>query len=1552
MAPLSTTSGARSANGPDMMILAVFMALMMAVPIMPFIAGDAGGDHASHMAWGTGASADDGYGWSVTYIGDVNEDGDDDVAVGAPYHDGGGTDTGSVFIFFGPRTSLNTTDADITIYGAATDDRLGWDIAADDVNFDGEQDLIMGAPGGDKVYVLWHTILFSAGVIDLATPPGGTVTLTGTASSDFGASVSGAGNFDGTNGAEVIVGAPNASSADGKAFVYNGAGGMSSASVYLTLNMTGGALGLLGFAVSGAGDFDGTGLSSVEIAVGAPGNASLGTPNSGVVYVVAGGTSGTVTCDTDGNVLRIEDQLGDTGIGSSLAPVYDMTGDGMQDLAVGAPNGTGQVFIVPGTNNLGRRITTMSMPTLTGNTNMHFGHSVATAGDVNFDGDPDVIVGAPWHGNLSKGSVFVFFGNGGWSSSTSLVYTQADIIKVGPSPRSQFGKDVGGNGDYDSDGKDDFIVGSPFTPKVAGLGIREGSAHLYRHNVVPTLSAGGKNLVTPISGTFNGSADFTFEIIYTDPENDKPQWVKMELYSKADGSKTSAYPGNSQFPAMTKTGAGNDYTGGMEYQLTTTLPHGQYYYKFIGRASTGNITEVKYPLTGDLPLGPFVDSIAPRVTYLNATSTGDDLDGDGEPDSEGPFGENGTCNITWLAPGDDKDLGDLGENGTYDIKYSEDEITAANWDQTASVTELGVDIPVVGPANTQEFLIITGLVPGNWYWFAIRTTDGHNNTSPMSDGYSRDPSAQAFKIVKDHTPPIDTGVWGVELYDTPADHGGSLTVSWRRGLSTDYADITHYNVYISLSPITNDLLQPMKPVIKHHPHTDGTMATIETLEGGQPLQDGTLYYVAVTALDEWKNQAKVIIPELNTGGPASPMDNFDDPPAVLTGLTAYDTPDDYGRSISVGWDPCNEPDFDFYFLYVSIQPIKDLGDPILEKFTPEDDKYEVDEYQGTSLKDGNNYYFVVTAVDWNEKENTDIVKGSNYVGPVVPRNNTDEDPPATVEGVKAFDKPNDSGGNLTLQWNATEARDFDMYRIYMSTSPITDLFGMEPAFVHPTKGTTPVEMVIGTFDGERLTDGLGYHFTVTVVDYNGDEGNEDKTITEGNTFGPAESVDNTDFEPPVRLEGVTINDFGKTWVELKWNPLNRETMPDFNQYIVIFARERSVVPESDTTWEGQNDVNLTFIETSTTRVYGLLKGREYHFRMVAMDDNFNVNYTAASKDIFETLLGGNQPPVLSAPPSPHLNIDPAAGDTDTKFTFRIQWKDPDGDTYEEKGFLKVVVDNVTLQAKFILEKGDGLRGAVYKLEYTRPFTAGTHRVHFLANDRPDTLNPVRFPAGNETLTFTVEGEDVSTGSTTTDDEGDTVQIIVMIAIMLAVFGGVGGGMYVADQKRQKKERKKRREEEKKRKEYADHIKKVGEWGCACGKTKAPMDEEAICVECGDVHEILEMDQDLLAVTKEAGIGTAGATVDQVPEDPLAKAGLARDFGAVAPPLGGPPPAPGGPLPPAGMAPPGGPAAPGGPAVPGGPAAPGAAPAPPGPAPPGSQMLPPAGGAPPPSPPAP
>jgi subtilisin-like proprotein convertase family protein len=149
-------------------------------------------------------------------------------------------------------------------------------------------------------------------------------------------------------------------------------------------------------------------------------------------------------------------------LGYSVAPAGDVNKDGYPDLVAGAP-GQGRAELY-----LGSASGIAATPAWTGQPtactaspgNSFYGHSVASAGDVNADGYADVVVGAPGcattPGLFSEGAVFVYLGGAGGLSATPHWVTTGGVAN------RRFGWSVASAGDVDHDGASDVIVGSPF----------------------------------------------------------------------------------------------------------------------------------------------------------------------------------------------------------------------------------------------------------------------------------------------------------------------------------------------------------------------------------------------------------------------------------------------------------------------------------------------------------------------------------------------------------------------------------------------------------------------------------------------------------------------------------------------------------------------------------------------------------------------------------------------------------------------------------------------------------------------------------------------------------------------------------------------------------------------------------------------------------------------------------------------------------------------------------------------------------------------------------
>lgn len=98
-----------------------------------------------------GVYSGSGAGFAVTGIGDFNGDGARDIAVGAPLGESQ-HGAGAVFVVFGPlRADMNLREADLRLLGESDGDLAGAALASPgDVDQDGYDDLLIGAPGADR----------------------------------------------------------------------------------------------------------------------------------------------------------------------------------------------------------------------------------------------------------------------------------------------------------------------------------------------------------------------------------------------------------------------------------------------------------------------------------------------------------------------------------------------------------------------------------------------------------------------------------------------------------------------------------------------------------------------------------------------------------------------------------------------------------------------------------------------------------------------------------------------------------------------------------------------------------------------------------------------------------------------------------------------------------------------------------------------------------------------------------------------------------------------------------------------------------------------------------------------------------------------------------------------------------------------------------------------------------------------------------------------------------------------------------------------------------
>jgi len=433
-------------------------------------------------------------GSAVCGAGDVDGDGFDDFAVGNPFGDPFGNSSGLVTLFSGA-----TGQPIARLKGQAAGGRFGTSVAnAEDVNGDQVPDLLVGAshesPNG--LHRAGSAFVFSGATRALL------FRFDGPEENDLlGSAVSGVGDIDGDGVPDFLIGSPSpgphGDQITGSAFLFSGRTGNLLFRFKAPVK-----LGLLDFgtSVSCAGDLDKDGVP--DLAVGAPRTGSFEFA-AGSVSVFSGATT---------NLLfRFSGSLENQGVGRSVANAGDMDGDGFSDLLVGAPgpgvSGTGRVrhgTVFLFTDASGQAIRRFDGP----DESDAFGYAIAGPGDVDADGTPDILAGAPdAHPdglNGPAGAAFVLSG-----ASGRLIQRFDGKGPIG----ERLGTSVAGAGDVDRDGRPDLILGGPFSSPENEMGVRlifAGSAFVYTFN---RLLVASTQLVSVASGgTVEYGIDFPDEL--------------------------------------------------------------------------------------------------------------------------------------------------------------------------------------------------------------------------------------------------------------------------------------------------------------------------------------------------------------------------------------------------------------------------------------------------------------------------------------------------------------------------------------------------------------------------------------------------------------------------------------------------------------------------------------------------------------------------------------------------------------------------------------------------------------------------------------------------------------------------------------------------------------------------------------------------------------------------------------------------------------------------------------------------------------------------------
>ncbi len=438
----------------------------------------------------------DGFGYSVGSPGDIDNDGVQDLVVGAPFDDDGGDAKGAVYLLFlrtdgtvKSHQKISATDGGFA--GTLLDrDFFGYSVCGiGDLNGDTFEDIVVGAAqdddGGIDAGAIWVLFLDSTGQVSaqqkISSTDGGLVACS-TRKTFWMHRLTAIGDLDGDLVTELAVGAKyDDDGADWAGAVWilfmNDNGTVLSEQKISALDGGfGGTLSIVdyfGNAVTAIGDYNTDGVE--DILVGA--HSASGAQN-GSVWIVYLADDGTVAGQQEigegiGGFAGSLDVI--DWFGSGVAMVGDLNGDTYNDFIVcaeqdddgGTDRGATWVLFMDASQLVGSH---QKISDTEGGFNdlildtVALGSSMANLGDLNGDDIPDLAIGASGDevGGASVGAVWICFMNpDGTVAWHQKIGVNAGGFTGALDPFDQFGISVTDMGDLDSDGVSDIAVGAP-----------------------------------------------------------------------------------------------------------------------------------------------------------------------------------------------------------------------------------------------------------------------------------------------------------------------------------------------------------------------------------------------------------------------------------------------------------------------------------------------------------------------------------------------------------------------------------------------------------------------------------------------------------------------------------------------------------------------------------------------------------------------------------------------------------------------------------------------------------------------------------------------------------------------------------------------------------------------------------------------------------------------------------------------------------------------------------------------------------------------------------
>lgn len=436
-----------------------------------------------------GDYAYDTLGYGAAFAGDLDGDGDDEIALGANESDLGGSGSGAVYVLPGPLDSGGRVSelAVATLVGPSAGAEAGRELSCGgDVNGDGYEDLWVNSPfdasgeaqEGSAALLLGPL----SGTYHLSEPDlrwyageggNGMRVLDGDA------------DYDGDDVPDLVTGSLKADSGignfSGKAWIARGDDtwgdrDLEDAALVLLADHT---RDLFGRAVAFAGDTTGDGTDdALFTALGEESVAS-----AGLVWIVEDVVEDGSYPIGDVAAARLVGEDPVDSLSNGVSGLGDMNGDGYDDYAIAASGvstvvyGGGAVYVFYGPT--GERTDAAEADAkLTGDLVLSLLGQVGGNGDVDGDGTPDLVAGAHYSGVSADMPGTAWLVPGPVEEGTHAL-DDAGYVFEGELAEDWAGYKVDIHGDANGDGYAELLVGAPKYHVLSGTDEKWGAAYLY-----------------------------------------------------------------------------------------------------------------------------------------------------------------------------------------------------------------------------------------------------------------------------------------------------------------------------------------------------------------------------------------------------------------------------------------------------------------------------------------------------------------------------------------------------------------------------------------------------------------------------------------------------------------------------------------------------------------------------------------------------------------------------------------------------------------------------------------------------------------------------------------------------------------------------------------------------------------------------------------------------------------------------------------------------------------------------------------------------------------